>query len=164
MSQPFHFGLTGGAVGQQAQKVIRIPRSALAVLLAIADMSMAQSPATEPITRVVPPPAPTPPTRTAPKLIPDTCQRPVYPNAAMRDGLQGTTRVRFDVDAMNRVVGRLVVKSAGHDSLDAATLAAFQTCQFIAGTYNGSPVLSSQTLDAVWRLEGLPPPASAPAQ
>jgi len=118
----------------------------------------------QPITLIAPPPSPVPPVRTLPKAVPDTCQRPEYPNAALRAELQGTTRVRFDVDSSSKIVGLLVVKSSGHDALDAATLAALRTCEFTAGTYNGKPTLASVFIEFAWRLEEAAPSASTPRQ
>ena len=122
-------------------------------LLIIMAAASAQQPPNQPMTIVAPPPAPTHPIRTNPKALPDTCQRPEYPNAALRAELQGSTRVRFDVDSSGKVVGMIIAKSSGHDALDAATLAALRTCQFSAGTYNGKPTLASVFLDIAWKLD-----------
>ena len=99
------------------------------------------------------PPAPPAATTSAPKVIEGSCLDPEYPNAARRSELEGTTRTRFDVDESGRVVGMLLVKSSGHDSLDAATLASQRTCQFNPGTYNGKPRLSSAFIDLKWTLD-----------
>jgi protein TonB len=99
-----------------------------------------------------------------PQVIPGTCQRPEYPYAAVRAEMQGSVKVRFDVDSSNRVVGMIIVKSSGHEPLDAATLAGLRTCQFNAGTRNGRPTPASAFVEYVWRLEEAKPGMPAARQ
>lgn len=125
--------------------------SALFLLVAAAPAALPQS--SQPMITVTAPPAPPAATTSAPKVIEGSCLDSEYPNAARRSELEGTTRTRFDVDESGRVVGMLLVKSSGHDSLDAATLASQRTCQFNPGAYNGKPRLSSAFIDLKWTLD-----------
>lgn len=135
---------------------------AIVIGLLLGASSGSRSQSREPMTIVRPPPAPVAPIRSNPKVLEGTCQKPEYPNAAVRAELEGVTKTRFDIDASGRVVGMIIVKSSGHDALDAATLAALRTCQFTPGTYDGRPILTSAFIELAWKLEDAAPGASAP--
>lgn len=134
--------------------------AALFLLVAATPAVMSQT--GQPMITVTAPPAPPAVATTLPQVIDGSCQKPEYPNAALRWELQGSTRTRFDVDESGRVVGMLLVKSSGHDLLDAATLASQRTCQFSPGTYDSKPRLTSAFIDLTWRLDSPQASPSAP--
>jgi TonB family protein len=96
---------------------------------------------------VAAPPAPTPPppavspAATAPSapsvrtLVPiaGTDQPPTYPTIARRRGWQGTVVLGIECDAAGLVQDVTVVRSSGHEVLDAAATAAVRQWRFAAG-------------------------------
>lgn len=99
--------------------------------------------------RVVPAPAPTPPlaaepvatsaaTPSAPSVrtlvpIAGTDQPPNYPTIARRRGWHGTVVLGIDCDAAGIVQAVSVVRSSGHEVLDAAATVAVRQWRFAAG-------------------------------
>jgi protein TonB len=71
--------------------------------------------------------------------------RPVYPEAARRAGVQGTTLLRIHIEADGRVSDVTVERSAGHQGLDQAAAAAVRRWRF-------EPALNSAGAVSVWAL------------
>ncbi len=71
--------------------------------------------------------APAPPPAPTPSLAPVdaagwTTPRPPYPEAARKDKLSGSVRVRVNTDRNGKVKKATVVQSSGHKELDDATV------------------------------------------
>ena len=86
------------------------------------------------------------------------CARPTYPRAARRVQATGTTRIRFEIDAMGRVVEARVMRSAGptreHRLLDRAAVDALARCGFSGGLdAEGRPQGGFASVEFVWNLE-----------
>jgi protein TonB len=56
--------------------------------------------------------------------------KPVYPETARRAGIEGTSVLRFEVTTQGIVDKVIVEKSAGHEDLDRAAVAAIQRWRF----------------------------------
>ncbi len=118
-------------------------------------------PAPEP--RLVPPSPPAPPApgivaRAARVDATDPSCRPDYPAAALRAQVQGTSRIRFTVDANGKVTAADVVGSSGptreHRLLDNAAKAALASCPIKVGIdAEGHPVGTQVEVAYTWKLE-----------
>jgi protein TonB len=116
-----------------------------------------------PETRLVPPSPPAPP---APAIVAraarvdatDPACRPEFPPAALRAQVQGTSRIRFTVDATGKVTAADVVGSSGptreHRLLDNAAKAALASCPIKVGIdAEGHPVGTQVEVAYTWKLE-----------
>ena len=81
-------------------------------------------------------PPPESPPATAKKT---NCPRPDYPEAALKEGKEGTTRLKFDVDADGSVTGIKMLSSSGSDVLDSAARANLLSCHF-TGPFSGADI------------------------
>jgi protein TonB len=79
--------------------------------------------------------------------------RPVYPEAARRKGLEGTTVLRVHVRDDGSVAEVVVARSAGEPSLDEAAAGAVQRWRFEPARRGGHPVAVWVTLPIRFRLE-----------
>ena len=122
----------------------------------------APPPPPAPIARPAPPPAPPPAAPVnlarAPRMDAGQCARPEYPRTARRSEVTGTTRIRFEIDAIGRVVDARVLRSAGpsreHRLLDGAAVDALSRCGFSGGLdSSGRPKGGFSIVDFVWNLE-----------
>ncbi|NDY92425.1 energy transducer TonB [Ideonella sp. TBM-1] len=129
-------------------------------------------------TTVAPPPAPVtvsaaPPVVAAPPAAPapapkiqarpaqidvGSCAKPEYPAAALRTEAQGTTRIRFTVDAEGQVSKAEIVGPSGasreHRLMDRAAVEALSGCKFRAGTdEHGKPVGAFANVEYTWKIE-----------
>ncbi|MGH7306101.1 MAG: energy transducer TonB [Candidatus Rokuibacteriota bacterium] len=66
--------------------------------------------------------------------------RPVYPDAARRAGIQGTTMLRIHIEVDGRVSEVTVARSAGHQSLDEAAAEAVRRWRFEPALNGAGPV------------------------
>ena len=99
-------------------------------------------PAPEP--SAVEPPIPQPPVP-APVFLPPSLKvdrAPRYPSSARVKGIEGTVRVRVEVEADGSVRGAGVAESSGHEALDAAAVEAAESWVFLPATEDGRPVAS----------------------
>lgn len=64
---------------------------------------------------------------------PHTCSKPRYPRAGLRDEMQGTTILRFDIDDAGKAINAVLKKSSGHAVLDEAAFDALFVCAFKKG-------------------------------
>jgi periplasmic protein TonB len=71
--------------------------------------------------------------------------RPVYPDAARRAGIQGTTLLRIHIEVDGRVGDVTVARSAGHQALDEAAAEAVRRWRF-------EPALSSAGPVSMWAV------------
>ena len=114
--------------------------------------------------RTAPPPMPPPPMSVPPSVVqppadtdaariltplPGHNPPPEYPVVARRRGWQGTVIVAVTCDANGMVTTATVVRSSGHEVLDAAALATVRRWQFVGG-----PGCSEQPIEFRLRATG----------
>lgn len=78
-------------------------------------------------------------------------QKPVYPEAALREKRQGALVLAFHIDADSTLLEAKVKQSSGHADLDEAARIGLAKCKFRAATENGSPVRDWAEVKYVWR-------------
>ena len=83
---------------------------------------------------------------------------PVYPVAALQNGIAGTVGLELTIDESGHVVDAKIVQPAGN-GFDEAALAAVQSWSFEPATLNGTPIRATVQLS----LPFVPPPAPAPS-
>jgi periplasmic protein TonB len=105
---------------------------------------------------VAAPPAPAAPTRVAPKLNFNACDKPEYPRAARSAEAQGLVVVTYTMDVTGVISDAKVEKSSGvtreHRLLDRATLDAVLACKGTPGTVDGKPEKLSGRVEYNWTL------------
>jgi TonB family protein len=80
-------------------------------------------------------------------------QRPVYPEAALRDGREGRTIMRITIGIHGRVAACEIAQSSGSPDLDAASCASVNGWIYFPETdANGLPVEVKANQPMVWRL------------
>jgi protein TonB len=79
--------------------------------------------------------------------------RPAYPRRAKREGLEGTTVLRVQVQPSGKPGGIKVQKSSGHELLDEAALETVAQWTFAPATRGGEPVAGSVLVPIVFRLQ-----------
>jgi TonB family protein len=107
---------------------------------------------------VASPSGPAVPTIDVVQVLDPTVARPkcsdiTYPEPAVRDGAQGTTRIRFVIDAAGRATQPLITHSAGptraHRVLDRTAVEALVKCEF---TVDAPAQERVSVIDYIWRL------------
>jgi D-alanyl-D-alanine endopeptidase (penicillin-binding protein 7) len=83
----------------------------------------------------------------------NSCDRPVYPKAALAAGQTGTVTILFRIGADGTVQESKVQRSSGHPSLDAAAQSALAKCRFTAALRDGQPIEKWQPVQYVWTLD-----------
>ena len=78
--------------------------------------------------------------------------RPVYPEWAIEQGIEGTLTVRMLVGRDGRVVRALVLKTSGYRVLDDAALAAVEKYRFRPAARDGEPVERWVEQEFVFRI------------
>jgi TonB family protein len=81
-----------------------------------------------------------------------SCAKPVYPQADMQAGHQGTVTLGFLVDENGRMKDSKVTKSTGFKGLDMAAQIALGKCSFHPALENGKPVEKWTQVQYVWTL------------
>jgi TonB family protein len=77
-----------------------------------------------------------------------------YPVDSRRLNEQGTTRMRFSVDASGKVVQADLARSSGYPRLDEVALNKLSACTFKAGMFaEGRQFSGPMEVDFVWRLD-----------
>lgn len=79
-----------------------------------------------------------------------SCAKPVYPQADMQAGHQGTVTLDFLVDENGHVKDSKVTGSSGFSGLDMATQTALRKCSFHPALENGKPVEKWTHVQYVW--------------
>lgn len=101
--------------------------------------------------------------KTTSVLKTSTCARPEYPQDARRRGSQGTTTVRFLIDADGRVAQSGIAASSGDASLDEAARAALAKCRFKPALKDGKPHRAWVPVQYVWSMDPASEPQAPPA-
>lgn len=70
----------------------------------------------------------------------DACEKPRYPDDALRAGQAGRVDVRFKIAADGAILKKYIGRSSGFPQLDKAALDPALTCKFRPATMNGKPV------------------------
>jgi TonB family protein len=81
-----------------------------------------------------------------------SCAKPVYPNADMQAGHEGTVTLGFLVDENGHVKDSKVMKSTGFRGLDMTAQIALGKCSFHPALENGKPVEKWAHVQYAWTL------------
>lgn len=81
-----------------------------------------------------------------------SCAKPVYPQADMQAGHQGTVTLGFLVDENGHVKDSKVTGSSGFRGLDTTAQTALGKCSFHPALENGKPVEKWAHVQYVWTL------------
>ena len=81
-----------------------------------------------------------------------SCAKPVYPQADMQAGHEGTVTLGFLVDEKGQVKDSKVTKSTGFRGLDMTAQVALMKCSFHPAIENGKPVEKWAHVQYVWSL------------
>ena len=121
----------------------------------------------QPTTPPAPPTPPQPPRPPSPPPPPRVSQAAVakgspiswyttddYPAAALREGAQGKTTIRVDIDTGGRVAGCNVTSSSGNSALDDATcrVARRRGRYTPAKDQSGNPIAAASSYTVTWRV------------
>ena len=117
----------------------------------------------KPATNVLAPPAPPAPPAAGPAnpnpvrvaAVTDfnTCAKPEWPKASLRNEETGTVTMSFFIGVDGRVTDSKIVKSSGFRDLDKAADVAIRRCKFKPGTVDGKPEPGWTSMQYVWTLE-----------
>lgn len=113
-------------------------------------------PATTELARPAPPapPAANPnPVRIAAVADFNTCAKPEWPKASLRNEETGTVTLSFLIGTDGRVADSKVLKSSGFRDLDKAALTGIGKCRFKPGMTDGKPEQAWMQMQYVWTLE-----------
>jgi D-alanyl-D-alanine endopeptidase (penicillin-binding protein 7) len=88
-----------------------------------------------------------------PLLMFSSCTKPMYPDASLANGDQGTVAMAFRVGADGTVLDSRIARSSGHRELDRAAHAALKRCRFEPGLRHGRAVDMTTNIQYVWTLE-----------
>jgi periplasmic protein TonB len=83
----------------------------------------------------------------------NTCAKPEWPKASLRNEETGTVTLSFLIGTDGRVADSKVVKSSGFRDLDKAALAGIGKCRFKPGMVDGKPEQAWMQMQYVWTLE-----------
>jgi protein TonB len=125
----------------------------------IANTTQAKPATTEIIKAPPAPPAAPPATKPAgPARTPavadfNSCAKPEYPKASLRNEETGVSTISFLIGSDGSVKDSKVTKSSGFRDLDKAALVALGKCRFKPATENGQPIESWQPVQYVWQLD-----------
>lgn len=82
-----------------------------------------------------------------------SCERPVWPAAALAAGRTGTVTLGFKISTDGKVVDSKVTRSSSHSDLDMAARDGIAKCSFQPGTKDGQPVATWMRIQYVWTLQ-----------
>jgi protein TonB len=88
----------------------------------------------------------------APVMDKQTCEKPVYPKAALINEEAGAVALSVLVAPDGSVVDSKIDKSSGSKTLDKATVKVFSSCKFKPGTKDGKAQQAWVKLEYVWSL------------
>lgn len=81
-----------------------------------------------------------------------SCPKPAYPEAALKERKEGTTRLRYTVNADGTVARSEVLQSSGSFLLDMTARGAIASCRFPPTIRDGVAVSVTADTDYDWRL------------
>jgi len=93
------------------------------------------------------------PERPAPVGTPHVCMND-YPESAVWDGAEGTAQVAFQIRADGKVKNVTLVKSTGHEDLDAATLGCVSRWSYKPAMRDGVAVEVPWRAMVEWKMHG----------
>lgn len=93
------------------------------------------------------------PVRTAAVADFNTCAKPEFPKASLRNEETGTVTVSFLIGVDGRVMDSKIQKSSGFRDLDRAAQSAIGKCRFKPATADGKAYETWQPVQYVWTLE-----------
>ena len=101
------------------------------------------------------PPAPPAPTGVRQAAVADfnTCAKPEYPKASLRNEEAGTVTMTFLIGVDGRVMDSKITKSSGFRDLDRAAQSAIGKCRFKPAMIDGKPEQQWSPVQYVWNLE-----------
>ena len=83
----------------------------------------------------------------------NTCAKPEWPKASLRNEEAGTVTLQFLISADGRVGGSKIVKSSGFRELDKAAVTGISKCKFKPGMTDGKAEEAWMTMQYIWTLE-----------
>ncbi|MES2129088.1 MAG: energy transducer TonB [Pseudomonadota bacterium] len=83
----------------------------------------------------------------------NTCAKPEWPKASLRNEETGTVTLQFLIGADGHVADSKIVKSSGFRDLDKAAVVGISKCRFKPGMTDGKPEQAWMTMQYVWTLE-----------
>jgi D-alanyl-D-alanine endopeptidase (penicillin-binding protein 7) len=81
-----------------------------------------------------------------------SCRKPIYPQADITAGHEGTVTVSFLVDTNGTVADSRLLRSSGFSGLDKAAQTALNKCRFNPAMKHGRPVREWTAVQYVWTL------------
>ncbi|MET0855992.1 MAG: TonB family protein [Telluria sp.] len=83
----------------------------------------------------------------------NTCAKPEWPKASLRNEETGTVTLSFLIGADGRVADSKILKSSGFRDLDKAAVNGIGKCRFKPGLVDGKPEQAWMQMQYVWTLE-----------
>lgn len=83
----------------------------------------------------------------------NTCAKPEWPKASLRNEETGTVTLSFLIGTDGRVADSKIVKSSGFRDLDKAAVVGISKCRFKPGMNDGKPEQAWMQMQYVWTLE-----------
>jgi protein TonB len=120
-------------------------------------VSSASRPATNELDKAPAPataaPATANPARVAAVADFNTCAKPEWPKASLRNEETGTVTLSFLIGVDGRVADSKILKSSGFRGLDKAAVGGISKCKFKPGLTDGKPEQAWMQMQYVWTLE-----------
>lgn len=119
-------------------------------------VSSAVKPATNELVKA--PPATAAPANASPARVAavadfNTCAKPEWPKASLRNEETGTVTLSFLIGVDGRVADSKILKSSGFRDLDKAAVTGISKCRFKPGLTDGKPEQAWMQMQYVWTLE-----------
>jgi protein TonB len=83
----------------------------------------------------------------------NTCAKPEWPKASLRNEETGVVTLSFLIGEDGRVADSKIVKSSGFRDLDKAAVVGISKCRFKPGMNDGKPEKAWMQMQYVWTLE-----------
>jgi protein TonB len=83
----------------------------------------------------------------------NSCAKPEWPKASLRNEETGTVTLSFLIGVDGRVADSRVLKSSGFRDLDKAAITGISKCKFKPGLNDGKPEQAWMQMQYVWTLE-----------